>query len=530
MNLVNFYSEEQYAALKKYEESMFRNKDSNSLVSFGERNKILVDEWIPTPDDLVFKHVDKAIILPIASYYGMDPNVDNPINYFIIAPKRCYNKDEMRDHTTKYLNYFEKFYDKDHELVFMCSQIKFCIDFIPEYTKENFINDLIRYIIRNQSLLMKLYLMNEENYLVELKAKKGKSIPSLQYSTKHGKILMQMSLLMNMCIPLTCHFAHINKIDNIDGILLEVFDEILDISTVDVYAKFYETATSEIKRNQSINSTLWMMQDIRGKNGTTHSRDSIDNIILNIMPKYTYDRNIISFNCTSIRKNTGFKITDIKYEYSYTLLSSSNRDEDFTSDFDKFESYLVRQDEALYLQNKVNCQETMKMIENAFGPLEQREIDYMVQTITQDGSCIISKFQMNLIFNLFYKYFGDPVSIKAINQTDYVKLMLAAKKILQAYNMVILPYIFSGKVVRIPNKKNINKKELLKIQASPIWKMVQEKYQNPKIEDSILGDIGVILSSEFKFISLDEPELDGNTIAMIDDIVAEEYLIYILLI
>ena len=44
------------------------------------------------------------------------------------------------------------------------------------------------------------------------------------------------------------------------------------------------------------------------------------------MPKYNYNQNIIAFNSTSIRRNTGYKITDIKYEFNYTLLSSSNRD------------------------------------------------------------------------------------------------------------------------------------------------------------------------------------------------------------
>lgn len=69
-----------------------------------------------------------------------------------------------------------------------------------------------------------------------------------------------------------------------------------------------------------------MKISIRAKNTTTHSKSSIENIILNIMPKYNYNQNIIAFNSTSIRKNTGFKITDIKYEFNYTLLSSSNRD------------------------------------------------------------------------------------------------------------------------------------------------------------------------------------------------------------
>ena len=94
--------------------------------------------------------------------------------------------------------------------------------------------------------------------------------------------------------------------------------------------------------------------------------------------------------------------------------------------------------------------------------------------------------------------------------------------------MVILPYIISSKVVRIPNKKNINKKEFLKIESDPLWQQIRLKYRNPKIE--ILGQIAIILSSEFKIIDYYDKELDGKKVEIISDIVVQEYLLYILLI
>ena len=70
------------------------------------------------------------------------------------------------------------------------------------------------------------------------------------------------------------------------------------------------------------------MQSIRSKNTTTLSMDSLENIILNIMPKYTYDKNIVSLNFSSIKNSVYFQVTGIKYEYQYVPLSSSNRDAD----------------------------------------------------------------------------------------------------------------------------------------------------------------------------------------------------------
>ena len=186
--------------------------------------------------------------------------------------------------------------------------------------------------------------------------------------------------------------------------------------------------------------------------------------------------------------------------------------------------------ESLYLQSKCNSQETMNAIENMFGPFDYKEIDYYLAKLREDGSEIINGFQKQLVFNLFYKYFGDPVSINAINSIDYIKLILAAKKMLESYNMVILPYIISSKVVKIPKKKSINKKELLKIKASPLWEQIKDKYRNEKIEENILGQIGVLLCSDFKIIDYDDEELDGKMIDCISDIVTEEYLMYVLMI
>ena len=196
----------------------------------------------------------------------------------------------------------------------------------------------------------------------------------------------------------------------------------------------------------------------------------------------------------------------------------------------KYEAYIVTQNEALFLQNNCNATETMKYIENKYGPFTENEVEYYRMKLANNQGNIINEFQKNMVFNLFYKDFGDTASLNAINQTDYVKLILAAKRILEAYNMVILPYIISSKVIRIPNKKNINKKEFVKIESDPLWQQIRLKYRNPKIEQEILGQIAVILSSEFKIIDFYDKDLDGKKIEIISDIVVQEYLLYILLI
>lgn len=272
------------------------------------------------------------------------------------------------------------------------------------------------------------------------------------------------------------------------------------------------------------------MQSIRGKNDTVHAEETVENIIIQIIPKYTYDRNIICFNYNSIQHDIKFKVTDISYEYSFISLSSSIRDEDNNSEFDKFESHLTKQDEALYIQNKVNCEQTMNKIERLFGPFDDEEINFYIRELTSDGKPVINEFQKNLIFYLFFKYFGDPMAIKAINKTDYIKLMIAAKRILTANGLVVLPYILSGKVNRLVTRKNINKKELQKLEASPYYPAIQAKYRNDKIEKTILSIIAQILSSEFQIIDYENKDINGVIIQNLPEYICEEVLMYVLLI
>lgn len=283
-----------------------------------------VDSWVPNPEDEVFKTVRGAIILDVSSFYSLDPNPQ--LDAFILSTKRSYNNPDMRAHTVHYLNYFEKFYDIDHELAAIYCKLKYLIDFEPAYTKEAFIYDLTRYIMHGP-ISVKIDQMNSDNYALNLTYKNVKN-PNLQYSDTHGRIMMKISVIMNCIIPLICHFMFRRNISNSTEFILEVYDVVINLYDIDVYSKLYETAVSNIMRTAKRNQGIWSMQDIRGINTSTHSIQSVQNVLINIMPKYRYDGNLVHLNYKSILRNTGFQILDIEYEYSFVSLSSSRRDED----------------------------------------------------------------------------------------------------------------------------------------------------------------------------------------------------------
>ena len=498
----------------------------------SQKNTIqLADEWRPSAEDIIFTNAKDIIVAPVSSYYHIEDQ-SHRINYFWIKPKKSYNSDLLRDHCCHYVNYFEKFYDIEKEYFTNLCYLKFMVDCVAQYNKQNFMFDINRYILQ-PSIFEKVRKMVEDNYGLELSYKSANN-PQLQYTDEHAKTLLQASILMNLCIPIICHFAYLRKIGDIDEFLLDIYDNILyapQFSHCDITSKLYETSISNVNRNAKNNAVIWAKQDIRGKDTITHSMGAVRNIILNIMPKYTFSQNMVSLNYTSIQKSNKYQVTDIQYEYSYVSLSSSKREgEDNVSDFDRFEANLTKADESTYLMMKYNYEYIMDSIEKKYGPFSEDEINFYKKELTNSNGEIINNFQKQLVFNIFYKYFGDTVSIKSINNDDYVKLIISAKRMLRGSSMGYLPYIISGKVNKIVSRKSLNKKEIAEMESSQFYNYVVDKYKNPKIIQQILGTIATIITSSFSIIDPFDPEFNGTPIVVESRIIIEETLLYTLLI
>ena len=453
--------------------------------------------------------------------------------------KRSYNSDETREHICRYLNYFEKFYDYDKELLMIIYRIKLNIDYIRSYEIDNFLDDVNKYIIRNPRLTYKVRHFVDDNYLMKLSSNNNKT-PNLQFNNDHAKVLYEVSLFMNMYIPLATHYMYIHGIKlspEIQSFMLNLFDLCMvkyeDERGIYIYDKLYETATSVVNKSKNPDKILWEKNQIRGTNTTTHTKDTVIDMIMNIMPKYSYDNNIINFCYYSARQCLKYKVTDIRYEYPFYKMSSSKRDADQNSEYDRYEARLNKKDEALAMQNKVSAEQTVNKIEALYGPFSEAEIEHYRRKLTRDGAPIINEFQRQLVGYMYDKDFGDPITMSAIhNQTDYIKLIIAAKRILLNSGMVILPYIISGRILRIATRKIISKKDMIAIETDPLYAQLKMKYNNPKIEQKIYEFIGAVMSSSFEIIDWDnekdEPTpWDGKQVPMINDVVKQELMFFI---
>lgn len=197
------------------------------------------------------------------------------------------------------------------------------------------------------------------------------------------------------------------------------------------------------------------------------------------------------------------------------------------SEYDRYESFLAKQLESLSMLNEVACKEGMDTITALFGPFDPEELAYVESRLSDGDKTPINIFQGEMVFSLFYKYFQDPQVLKSIDSTDFVKLVVAARTILETSGLVMLPYIVSSKVIRLSTKKSLNRKELVKIQSSELYKKVKNKYKSDKIDKHIMTIIATILSSDFEIIDFGDPDLDGQRIEVIPELVGEEVLMYV---
>ena len=194
---------------------------------------------------------------------------------------------------------------------------------------------------------------------------------------------------------------------------------------------------------------------------------------------------------------------------------------------------LIRIPNMIDIQNKVAAEMTVKHIEEIYGPFEEEEINWYKKKLTVDGAPVINYFQRQLVGYLYYKDFGDPITFMSLhNNTDYIKLIIAAKRMLLNSGMVLLPYIISSKVMRTATRKIIGKKDTAKYENSLLYQQIKEKYDNENLLQKVWELIATVISSSFEIIDYDiehhcPTQYDGILVPMINDIVSEEMQFFI---
>lgn len=490
-------------------------------------NFVRVDDWEPKQDEIFVYPDGKLIVIPFEKIFKRDIKA---INTFIIKKDSYVNRlgNDKDKGICHYINYFINFYDEEKELLLSYLKLKYIIDnkHIKIKSPNSFIKALYS-ILFTDTMKKKISDMVEDNYYIDLTSNSGvKYAEQLEFTNEHAKIMMKISMSMKIMVPVLFHYINTYNINIGKEVSLFDFYENLFYmysDSVDIYNKLYVTVEAKVKNHVSKNKHSWSQREILGVDPLTYA-DSLlkDKIISETMFKYTFNKNIVSFNSVIIDNQLGFFN---KERYDYTMVElTSKKDSDGLSGLDKLEMNTYKIDESLVILSDINIKHTIKKIKKSMKiKIPKEEINFYKQHYK------ISKFQVQLVFYYYAKYFGGYRDLNLITRKQFLQLLILLKRRLQFQGFVYLPQILTGNIEKF-NKRTIqNAKFLNKIENSSIYQtLVNEKFstlEELKKSNLILNLLSTIINTTFTIVDYDNPEKLGEPLEIGNpDILSDEFL------
>lgn len=286
---------------------------------------IRVDEWKPLESDKIVRFDGKIVVIPFDEIYQRDSA--SLLNKFIIK-KESYSK--KLNKITHYINYFIKFYDTDMELIHSYFKLKFQIDesVNKRLKKKSFIKAIYTILFGSFSTLRdKIERMVEDNYHIDVSKKdpnNTKKYPeALEFTNEHAKVMMKISVSMNIMVPVVFHYINMH---NADKELMPFYDNLFSMFGTDeginIYNKLWNSIRIKVSTNHSNNKVIWEQREIKGTSELQQTNFLLeDKIISETFFKYSFEKNIINLNSVVLEKQLNYFRME-KYTHNPVELSN----------------------------------------------------------------------------------------------------------------------------------------------------------------------------------------------------------------
>ena len=187
----------------------------------------------------------------------------------------------------------------------------------------------------------------------------------------------------------------------------------------------------------------------------------------------------------------------------------------------------TKMDESSVILSDINIKKTIdRIVKSMHIKIDKEEIEYYKENVK------ITKFQTQLVFYYYAKYFNGYRDLLMLNRMQYLTLLVVLKKRLQAQNYVFLPQILTSNIESKLNSRTIrNDKFLTKIKTSSIYQtLIEDKYstlEDAGKDDLILNILSTLINTTFTFVDYEHPEVLGQAIEVNQDMISEEFLNYL---
>ena len=536
-------------------------------VSSGKITKL--KNWTMKKSDQIAESDGKLLIFHFEDLF--QPDKIKVYDRFFIK-KTSYEK--QLNTICRYLNFYMKFYDTDHELALAYLKLKYALDKEKRFDETNmqeFI-DLIYELMFTPTVVQKIKAMVDDNYLDDIESSENskkyvgnekKHLESLEFTNPHIKILLMISFGMKMISPVMLHYITINviKLDKDSDVIFNFYSKLFDIfSTVEknedgteeeinMYNKLFVYVKAKVLESKSHNRIIFSQRDIFGDDEYTVIRKFLHKVIISEnMVKFSfserwdpktkkYKENVIGMIKTVIKYQLMYYIKEA-YDKNLTEVTMA-KNADGLSGIDKMEMHIQKIDEGLIILSEATIKVEMERImkDNDFN-ISEDEINYYIKNHSP------SEIQVLYVLSYWEKYFGSYRNMQQIDRRDYIILMLILKKrlLLEAgadnpnskddmYEYSKLPYLLTGNVQDKVNTRLIrNNKFVSKVKESYLYKKLVEEIYSNMMEvkpDYILSLLSQIINTKFTYVSYEHPELLGKEIEYSEDKISDELLFFL---
>ena len=499
--------------------------------------KINIDSENLKLKETYYKKSGKHIVVEFDKCFNVD---GNNLNLFMIT-KNAYSK--KADVICRYSNVFFNYYDKDKEFLTALLNIKYQIDSkTMGYYLQTFISDVIEYLL-SDSIVNKINKMVDDFYSIDLTpTKEIKELygpNALQFMNEHGKSIMALAVAYKLTIPVVSHYYAVKseemsqiykhkgeKMLTNKNYLYKVFVKYFPLfeNDSDIFNKLAITANSHITSTQSSDKIMWSRAEYKNITPTIHLNRLIASIIVDLIPKAIFGKNIIFLIQTALPEQIkNMLIQKDKYEYYEPSMVAKGEE---LSGIEKLEINSAKISDLDIILAKLNISSTIKKIKKLFNikDWDSDEINFYKKNLKT--ACF-----NELILQFFSNYFGGFYDLTSISRKDYIKLVIVFKHIMHNVGFRYIQHIMTGNVSSKIKRRKISTKQLKKIKNSYHFKQIMRDYDMSISDDDennpIIRNIALLINTPVELVDYKMKDKLGVDIQVNVDIVSDEYLRFI---
>lgn len=321
------------------------------------------------------------------------------------------------------------------------------------YELEELIKDIKT--LANDEFIRKCISDYIEVYYIDVMDKKTKEIsqskkinPELQFTDEHVKILLKVIEIVRIVIPLLVTYCDKYNIEP-NELLYDIYISFIreyQGTEVDMVNKLHRFVYSRVISTKYSDNIMWKLLTNKSENIDVMTNEYLEEIIVSIFPKVRIDKNLINLLDVVIKFKISYTFKK-NHKITFKPVNLNQVDSEGLTQFDRWEISMVKKNESKIILNQLSIKIRLNdfLKDKKFGvDISNEEFNYYLDRIR------INKFQTNLVFLFFARYFGSYQNLKNCDRKQYVYLTILLYKWLIKNNY----YNLAAYLIALPDKLN----------------------------------------------------------------------------